>query len=149
MHVCGNARARRLRAAGSALLWTVFAATAPAAHAADAPAVHKTTQSESYIAVDPIYSTILDGGRPRGLLLVEFGLDVPDETLRDRATGALPVLRDAYVRSLASYAAIAVRPWRQPSVEDIANRIQIITDHLLGQKGARVLMAQTAIRITH
>ena len=34
------------------------------------PAQRKTTQSESYIPVEPIYTTILDGVRPRGLLLV-------------------------------------------------------------------------------
>ena len=111
------------------------------------PAQHKTTQSESYIAIDPIYSTVLDGDKPRGLLLVELGLDVPDSKLRGRVTAALPVLRDAYVRSLANYAAVAVRPWKQPSVEDIAKRMQAITDRLLADKGARVLMAQTAIRI--
>jgi flagellar basal body-associated protein FliL len=147
-----NSRARRFRAVSALFLGTALIANVPAAGAADAPAAppeHKTTQSESYVEIDPIYSTILDGGKPRGLLLVEFGLDVPNADLRARADAALPVLRDAYVRSLASYAAVAVRPWRQPSVEDIANRLQTITDKLLGQKGAQVLMAQTAIRITH
>jgi flagellar basal body-associated protein FliL len=112
------------------------------------PAQRKTTQSESYIALDPMYATILDGQTPRGLLLVEVGLDVPDAALRSQVSQALPVLRDAYVRSLLIYAANAVRPYRQPSVEDIANRIQAITDKTIGRKGAQVLMAQTAIRLT-
>jgi hypothetical protein len=112
------------------------------------PAQRKTTQSESYIMIEPIYASILEGSRPRGLLLVEFGLDVPDANLRERANQALPALRDAYVRGLLTYAATAVRAWRQPSVEDIANRMQAITDRSLGKKGAKVLMAQTAIRIT-
>ena len=121
------------------------------AHAAEnpaKPAQHKTTQSESYVMIEPIYATILDGTRPRGLLLVEFGLDVPDAGLRERVNQGLPALRDAYVRALLTYAATAVRPWRQPNVEDISNRMQAITDRSLGKKGARVLMAQTAIRIT-
>jgi hypothetical protein len=79
---------------------------------------------------------------------VEFGLDVPDSSLRQRATAALPALRDAYVRGLLTYAATTVRAWRQPNVEDIANRMQAITDRSLGKKGAKVLMAQTAIRLT-
>jgi flagellar basal body-associated protein FliL len=112
------------------------------------PAQHKTTQSESYVAIEPIYSSILDGNKPRGLLLVEFGLDIPDAALRNRVNGAMPVLRDSYVRSLANYAAVAVRPWKQPNIDDIANRIQAVTDRVLGEKGARVLMAQTAMRIT-
>jgi len=98
--------------------------------------------------IEPIYASILDGTRPRGLQLVEFGLDVPDAGLRERVNQALPALRDAYVRGLLTYAATAVRPWRQPNVEDLANRIQAITDRSLGKKGAKVLMAQTAIRLT-
>jgi flagellar basal body-associated protein FliL len=112
------------------------------------PAQHKTTQSESYVSIDPFYATILDGTHPRGLLLVEFGLDVPDAQLRDQINRTLPTLRDAYVRTLMVYAATAVRPWRQPNVEDIANRMQTITDRMVGRPGAQVLMAQTAIRLT-
>jgi hypothetical protein len=117
-------------------------------HAADAPAPRKTTQSVSYVVIDPMYATILDGSRPRGLLMVELGLDVPDGPMRDRVTHALPALRDAYVRSLMAYGATAVRPYRQPSVDDIAERMQVITDRLMGGPGAKVLMAQTAIRVT-
>jgi flagellar basal body-associated protein FliL len=95
-----------------------------------------------------MYASILDGIKPRGLLLVELGLDVPDAKLRDRVTQNLPALRDAYVRSLLTYAATAVRPWRQPNVEDIANRMQTITNRVVGREGAKVLMAQTAVRLT-
>ena len=48
--------------------------------------------------------------------------------------------------SLMAYGATAVRAWRQPSVDDIADRMQAITDRLMGGPGAKVLMAQTAIR---
>jgi hypothetical protein len=126
----------------------VLCIAAGSARAEDAPAAKKTTQSESYVVVEPLYATILDNARPRGLLLVEMGLDVPDATFRSRVSQSLPVLRDAYMRSLLLYAATAVRPWRQPSVEDIAGRLQAVTDQVMGKKGARVLMAQTAIRIT-
>jgi flagellar basal body-associated protein FliL len=116
--------------------------------ASEAPAQRKTTQSESYVSIDPIYATILEDTRPRGLLMIELGLDVPDQALRAHVTHALPTLRDAYVRSLMAYGATAVRPWRQPSVDDIAARMQTITDKLMGQQGAKVLMAQTAMRLT-
>jgi len=79
---------------------------------------------------------------------VELGLDVPDAKLRDRINQSLPALRDAYVRSLLTYAATAVRPWRQPNVEDIASRMQVITDRMVGREGAKVLMAQLAIHLT-
>jgi len=138
---------RPLRAATLAFALFAFAGSA-AASEAPAPAQRKTTQSESYVAIDPMYATIIEGNKPRGLLMVELGLDIPDTAMRDRVTRALPALRDAYVRSLISYGATAVRAWRQPSVDDIAVRMQALTDRLIGGPGAKVLMAQTAIRVT-
>lgn len=130
-----------------------FAALFLAAGLAMAPqplraAERKTTQSESYIAFEPIYASIIDGVRPRGLLLVEMGLDVPDLKMRDQVTLALPLLRDAYVRAMLSYAATAVRPYRQPNLDDIADRMQTITNKVMGREGAKVLMAQLAVRLT-
>ena len=133
----------------AAVAMPLLTGSAPAAGAeANAPAQRKTTQSESYIPIEPMYASILDGMRPRGLLLIEIGLDVPDAALRGRITQNLPALRDAYLRSLLSYAATAVRPTRQPNVDDIANRMQAITNRVVGREGAKVLMAQTAIRLT-
>jgi flagellar basal body-associated protein FliL len=136
-----------IQCAAAALLCLFGVGRANAAEASQ-PAQHKTTQSESYITIEPLYASILDGTRPRGLLMIEIGLDVPDAGLRERVNQAMPALRDAYVRSLLTYAATSVRPWRQPSVEDIANRMQTITNRVIGREGAKVLMAQTAIRLT-
>ena len=135
-------------------LFAAFAVCAPfggearAAEPNSPYAQHKTTQSESYVIIEPLYASILDGARSHGLLLVELGLDVPDAKLRDRVNQSLPNLRDAYVRSLLTYAATSVRAWRQPNVEDIATRMQTITDRVMGQPGAKVLMAQSAIRLS-
>jgi flagellar basal body-associated protein FliL len=109
---------------------------------------HKITQSDSYILIEPMYATIIDSDRPSGMLMVAIGLDVPDAGLRAEAQHALPVLRDDYVRSLMSYAATAVRMWQQPDVNLISERMQRVTDRALKRKGARVLLAQVAIRIT-
>ena len=116
--------------------------------ATEAPAQRKTTQSESYVPLDPMYASILEGSRPRGLLMVELGLDVPDAALRAKVSHALPTLRDTYVRILIAYGSTAVRAFRQPSVDDIAQRMQAATDRLMGGPGAKVLMAQTAMRVT-
>ena len=114
---------------------------------APAPPQRKPTQAESYVSVEPMYASILDGSKPVGLLLVEVSMDVPDPELRERAKEYMPILRDAYVRALAAYAANAVRIWRQPDIDDISGRIQKITDFMLRKPGARILMAQTAIRV--
>ncbi|MBS0470096.1 MAG: hypothetical protein JSR60_03415 [Proteobacteria bacterium] len=108
---------------------------------------HKVTQSASYVMIEPMYSTILDGDKPVGMLMIGIGLDIPDEKLRAEAQHALPVLRDAYVRNLLNYSTTAVRSWKQPDVTLIADRLQGVTDRALGRKGAKVLLAQVAMRL--
>jgi len=134
---------------GFALLgFLALTGPAPAGEAKKA-AVHKVTQSKSYLMVDPIYATIVANDRPIGLLMVGVGLDVSDEALRADADRAMPVLRDGYVRSLMSFAATAVRASEQPDVALIAERLQRVTDKIMHRKGARVLLAQVAMRLTH
>lgn len=110
---------------------------------------HKITQSQSYLSIDPIYATMVEDDRPIGMLMVGIGLDVKDQALRDVATRSLPILRDAYVRNLMAFAATSVRSDAQPDVAEIAARLQSITDHALGKKGAKVLLAQVAIRLSN
>ncbi len=113
----------------------------------DKPAVHRITQSDSYMMIDPIYASILDGDHPLGLLMIGIGLDVPDPALRERIDREMPRLRDAYVRNMAAFAGASVRSYRQPDVVLIADRLQGVTDRLLARKGARILLAQVAIRL--
>ena len=128
-------------------------ATGVSARAEDAPKAqkapeHKTTQSKSFIGIDPIYTTIVADNRPAGMLMIGVGLDVPDDKLRDDVNRSLPVLRDAYIRNLMTFTANVVRTDAQPDVGMIADRLQAVTDRALGKKGAKVLLAQVAIRVT-
>ena len=109
---------------------------------------HKLTQAASYLSLDPIYTTIVDDNRAEGMLMVGVGLDVPDEALREVATRSMPVLRDAYVRSLMAFTANTVRTDAQPDVILLATRLQAVTDRALGKKGAKILLAQVAIRVS-
>jgi flagellar basal body-associated protein FliL len=109
---------------------------------------HKTTQSKSYIMVDPIYTTIVADNRPAGMLMIGAGLDVPDDKLRDEVSRSMPVLRDAYIRNLMTFTANIVRTDSQPDVTVIADRLQAVTDRALKKKGAKVLLAHVAIRVT-
>ena len=134
------------------ILAAIALAVLPARAAGDdkkSGAVHKVTQSKSYLMVDPIYATIVSRDTPVGMLMIGIGIDIPDEKLRAEADHAMPVLRDAYVRNMMAFAATQVRVWRQPDVVAIADRLQGVTDRALGRKGARVLLAQVAMRLTH
>jgi flagellar basal body-associated protein FliL len=131
-----------------ALLWALAPARAQDAPKKGKAPEHKTTQSKSYIMVDPIYTTIVADNRAAGMLMVGAGLDVPDAQLRDEANRSLPVLRDAYIRNLMAFTANVVRTDAQPDVAAIAERLQAVTDRALKKKGAHVLLAQVAIRVT-
>jgi flagellar basal body-associated protein FliL len=125
----------------------------PAAGAEDGPKKgkapeHKQTQSKSYIMVDPIYTTIVADNRAAGMLMIGAGLDVPDPELREEVDRSMPVLRDAYIRNLMTFTANTVRTDAQPDVGVIADRLQGVTDRALKRKGAKVLLAQVAIRVT-
>jgi flagellar basal body-associated protein FliL len=109
---------------------------------------HKTTQSKSYVMVDPIYTTIVTDNRAAGMLMVGAGLDVPNDELREEVVRSLPVLRDAYIRNLMTFTANVVRPDAQPDIAMIADRLQAVTDRALKKKGAKILLAQVAIRVT-
>jgi flagellar basal body-associated protein FliL len=109
---------------------------------------HKVTQSESYLMLEPIYTSIVADNKPAGMLMIGMGLDVPDAGMRDEVTRSLPVLRDAYVRNLLAFTVTAVRTDAQPDVGMIADRLQAVTDRALKKKGAKVLLAQIALRVT-
>jgi len=132
----------------AALLGTGLPVRAEDAPKAQKAPEHKTTQSKSYIMVDPIYTTIVADNRAAGMLMVGAGLDVPNDALRDEVNRSLPVLRDAYIRNLMTFTANMVRTDTQPDVVLIADRLQAVTDRALKKKGAKVLLAQVAIRVT-
>jgi flagellar basal body-associated protein FliL len=142
-------RANRLLPVLAACLLAALPARAEDDPAQKKKPEHKVTQSQSYLEVDPIYTTIVGDERAQGMLMVGIGLDVPDAALRDEVTRSLPVLRDAYVRNLMAFTSNSVRTDAQPDVVMIANRLQSITDRALKKKGAKVLLAQVALRVTN
>ena len=132
-----------------ALAAVMAAAPAWAEDAPPAKSEHKLTNAKSYVEIDPIYTTIVSDNHAVGMLMVGIGVDIPDDKLRAMVNpNFMPVLRDAYVRSLMGFSAVNVRPDAQPDVAALATRLQTVTDRALGHKGARVLLAQVALRVT-
>ena len=107
---------------------------------------HKSTSSDTWLLMDDFYTTIVGDNRATGMLMVRAGLDIPDHGLYANAERSMPVLRDAYLRSLMAYTATNVRLDTQPDINVIATRLQSITDRALNKKGARVLLQQVALR---
>lgn len=107
---------------------------------------HKVTQSESWVEVQDFYTTIVDDGRATGMLMVRVGLDIPEGRMRENVNRSMPVLRDAYLRSLMAYTSTHVRLDTPPDAVAIADRLQGVTDRALKKKGARILLRQVALR---
>ena len=135
-----------------ALIFAALMLAAPAAASDAAPAKappkqeRKITASPSWITVDPIGVAILRQNRIQGMLLVEFGLDIEDETLRAKAAERLPILRDAWLRNVSDLAATRVRVGRQADLDVLTTRLQNTTDRMLGAPGAKVLLLQAVVR---
>lgn len=116
----------------------------------DKDTAHVVSTSPSYIGIDPIYTTILDGDAVVGTMMLGIGLDVQDPRLHDEVSHKMPELRDLYIRSMLYYTSVSIRPWRAPDVVDIAAKLQEATDKRMKRKGAvRVLLAQVAMRLNH
>jgi flagellar basal body-associated protein FliL len=114
-----------------------------------APKKERTyTSLESWVMVDVFTISIIQDGRVRGKFTVSFGMDVPDEKLREKAEAVMPRLRDAWLSELNLYAATSLRMRRPADVVGVADLLQRSADAVLGQAGSKVLMGQAMVAMT-
>ncbi len=107
--------------------------------ASAAPTEKKKGGGDSFIQLPTLTATIVRGNGRRGVLTVDVGLDIPDATLRQRASISIPILRDAFTQSLSIYAP-SVAAGAPPKPDLIADELQRATDRTLGRPGAQVLL---------
>jgi hypothetical protein len=135
-----------------ALWFGAFAAMAGSAHAAgggsssssqQAPATRqeRLTSAESYLPMPTLSAGVLQRQSTQGTLVVDLGLDVPDEDLRRRARLNGPRIRDALRTALATYANTYYRDRTAPDPAALARIMQQAVDRVLGAAGARLLLA--------
>jgi hypothetical protein len=134
-----------------ALWFGAFAAMAGSAHAAgggssssqQAPATRqeRLTSAESYLPMPTLSAGVLQRQSTQGTLVVDMGLDVPDEELRRRARLNGPRLRDALRTALATYANTYYRDRTAPDPAALARIMQQAVDRVLGTQGAKLLLA--------
>jgi len=128
-------------------LSTGAAGASEAAKPKGSPPKRPPTSLKSWVMVDPFSISVIQDGAVRGTFTVNFGMDVKDDTLREKAETMMPRLRDAWLRSLNLYAATSLRPKRQADIAELSSRIQQTADEVLGKPGAKVLMAQAVVDI--
>ena len=106
------------------------------------------TSLKSWVMVDAFTISIIQDGRVRGKFTVSFGMDVPDDALREKAEALMPRLRDAWLSELNLYAATTLRPKRVADVAGVSDLLQRTADAVLGKPGSKVLMAQATVAMT-
>lgn len=129
-------------------LLAAFAAPAVAAGsssgaAQQAPATRqeRLTSAETYLPMPTLSAGVLQRNSNQGTIVVDMGLDIPDETLRHRAVLNAPRLRDALRTALATYSSTFYRVHTAPDPTELTRQMQVAVNRVLGAEGARVLLA--------
>ncbi|MGE0597212.1 MAG: hypothetical protein AB7P07_12680 [Hyphomonadaceae bacterium] len=100
----------------------------------------RLTSAETYLPMPTLSAGVLQRNTSRGTLVVDMGLDIPDETLRGRASANAPRLRDALRTAIAAYASTYYRDRTSPDPATLTRLLQQSVDRTLGASGARVLL---------
>lgn len=106
------------------------------------------TSLKSWVMVDPFAVSIIQDGRIRGRFRVSFGMDVPDDALREKAEALMPKLRDVWLSELTLFAATMLRPRRPADVPAVSQLLQSSADRVLGKPGSKVLLAAVTVAMT-
>lgn len=130
-------RRRLILAAALALVPAVAAANSGAAD-------KKKGGGESYLQMVGVSVSIVRRDGRRGVMTVECGLDVQNPALRERADASQPRLRAGYSAFMQAYAS-GLRPGGVPDADYISREMQAVTDRILGQKGAKLLLGTILI----
>ncbi len=114
---------------------------APAASQAPATRQERLTSAETYLPMPTFSAGVLQRNDNQGTMVVDMGLDIPDEALRRRAQLNAPRVRDALRTALANYSSVYYRVQTAPNPIELTRQMQIAVDRVLGAQGARVLLA--------
>jgi flagellar basal body-associated protein FliL len=140
-----------MRIAAPLLAVALFAASAAPALASgggssttqQAPATRqeRLTSAETYLPMPTLSAGVLQRNRNQGTMVVDMGIDIPDEALRHRAVMNAPRIRDALRTALANYSSVYYRVHTAPDPTELTRQMQIAIDRVLGAPGAQVLLA--------
>jgi flagellar basal body-associated protein FliL len=100
----------------------------------------RLTSAESFVPMPTLSAGVLQRSSTLGTIVVDMGIDVPDETLRRRAQMNGPRIRDGLRTALAVYASTYYRDRTAPDPAQLTRLMQQSIDQTLGAPGARVLL---------
>lgn len=106
----------------------------------------RLTSAETYLPMPTLSAGVLQRNNNQGTVVVDMGLDIPDETLRRRAQLNAPRLRDALRTALATYSSTYYRVHTPPDPTELTRQMQVAVNRVLGAQGARVLLANIIVQ---
>lgn len=101
----------------------------------------RLTSAETYVPLPTLSAGVLQRYSTAGTIVVDMGLNIPDEALRRRVRLNTPRLRDALRTALATYATTYYRDRTAPDPTQLTRLMQQATDRIMGAQGAQVLLA--------
>lgn len=110
--------------------------------APQAPATRqeRLTSAESFLPMPTLSAGVLHRTSTAGTIVIDMGLDVPDQALRRRAQLNAPRVRDALRTALATYSSTYYRDRTAPDPTELTRLLQQSVNRVLGAEGARVLL---------
>ncbi|MDX2234548.1 MAG: hypothetical protein NW200_08620 [Hyphomonadaceae bacterium] len=141
----------RFAAAACALLLSPVLAGAGAFAESAAPRADagkgatRLSSAVSYVPLTPLTAATPAGRSIGGMIAVDFGLDIPDAKLRNRAIAMRPRLMDALRATVADYALTRVRPGAPPDPDQLSALAQAAMDRTMGGPGVKVLITNVMI----
>jgi hypothetical protein len=100
----------------------------------------RLTSAESFVPLPTLSAGVILRHSTQGTIVVDMGLDIPDDALRRRARLNEPRLRDGLRTALATYAQTYYRDRTAPDPRQLTRLMQQAVDQTLGGQGARVLL---------
>ena len=100
----------------------------------------RLTSAESFLPMPTLSAGVLQRQASLGTIVVDMGLDIPDEALRRRAQLNAPRIRDGLRTALATYSSTYYRDRTAPDPATLTRLLQQSVDRVLGAQGARVLL---------
>ena len=105
----------------------------------------RLTSAVSYVPLPTINSATPSGRAIGGVLSVDFGLDIPDVRVRNRAVAMQPRLMDSLRATVADFALTRIRPGGPPDPDQLAAMAQAAANRTMGAAGVQVLIINVMI----
>jgi len=121
-----------------------FAASVASPAKASSGGGDKKAATSAYIRLGTVTASIIRPDGRTGVMSVETGVDVRDETLRARAEQNAPRFRAAYSEVVQRFGA-SLLPGAAPDVDRLSRELQAATTTTLGRRGATLLLGTVMV----